>query len=219
MHQPPGELEGTLDLVQSILTLHTQALCERTQGHTADPSEPVTRREGPGAAASCFSPPGRMQAPGEPPPPPLPLGSKLRLPASRLSPAEAPHRAGRNRAARTAAAMVEAHERLRPSSLPTACRDCSPSTGSGPPPETEPPTSGGRAAAQARVRACPDRQRGVANPASLRTAPGGVLALGPRGGAWAGRRGGRGWRAVFCQRDPRDLKNCERRGPQTELSH
>lgn len=61
MHQPPGELEGTLDLVQSILTLHTQALCERTQGHTADPSEPVTRREGPGAAASCFPRPGECR--------------------------------------------------------------------------------------------------------------------------------------------------------------
>ena len=142
MHEPPGELEGTLDRVQSILTLHTHALCERTQGHTADPNEPVNRREEPGAAASCFFPPGRMQAPGEPPPPPLPLGSKLRLPGSQLSPAEAPHRAGRKPAARTAAAMVEAHERLRPSSLPTACRDCSPSTGRGPRPETESPSPG-----------------------------------------------------------------------------
>ena len=142
MHEPPGELEGTLDRVQSILTLHTHALCERTQGHTADPNEPVNRREEPGAAASCFFPPGRMQAPGEPPPPPLPLGSKLRLPGSQLSPAEAPHRAGRKPAARTAAAMVEAHERLRPSSLPTAWRDCSPSTGRGPRPETESPSPG-----------------------------------------------------------------------------
>lgn len=173
MHEPPGELEGTLDRVQSILTLHTHALCEGTQGHTADPSEPVNRREGPGAAASCFFPPRRMQAPGEPPPPPLPLGSKLRVPASQLSPAEAPHRAGRKPAARTAAAMVEAHERLRPSSLPTACRDCSPSTGRGPRPETESPRSGGRAVAQARLRGCPDRQWGGMNPALPRTAPAG----------------------------------------------
>ena len=165
MHEPSGQLEGTLDRVQSILFTHpgpeTQKGCERTQGHTANPSEPATRREGPGAAASCFFPPGRMQTPGEPPPPAplLPLGSKLRLPAPRLSPAEAPHRAWRKPAARTAAAMVEAPERLRPSSLPTACRDCSSSNGRGPRPEAESPRSGGRAAAQARVRRCPDRQR------------------------------------------------------------
>ena len=158
MHDRPGELEETLDRVQSTLTLQTRALRPREDADARKVTQQVPAGQEPGVrgrgrgfsllSTRVSAGPGRT-------PTPAPLPEPL-LPASCLSPADAPQSAGRIPAARTAAAMVENHERLRPGSLPTACRDCSSSNGRGPRPETEFPKPGGRAAAQARVRGCLD---------------------------------------------------------------